>query len=329
MYTEEIAKNIYRIPVRLPDSPLKELNSYLIKDQERSLLIDTGFCMDICLKALLEGLGELGEAPENVDIFLTHMHSDHAGLAADVVGDKMRILISETDRKLLKTNDAEDEVVFKRLTERFRAADMPAFIIDNMHSINPAIAYSPQTGSTQYVSVQDGEILCAGGYTLRCILTPGHTPGHMCLWEQDSGIMFTGDHVLFDITPNITAWSYVKDSLADYLNSLQLVAGYPVKMAFPGHRKPGDFHLRIEELLQHHHIRLKEIERLISEAPGSTVYDVSGRMRWKIKAKNWADFPPAQKIFAVGECMSHLDYLVNRDRIAYQMDGCLYRYYIV
>ena len=329
MYTEEIARNIYRIPVRLPDSPLKELNSYLIKDPERSLLIDTGFCMDVCQKALLEGLAELGENPESVDIFLTHMHSDHAGLAASVVGERMRILISETDRKLLKTNDAEDEIVFKRLTERFHAADMPAFIIDNMNSINPAIAYSPQTGSTQYVSVQDGEILCAGGYAFRCILTPGHTPGHMCLWEKDSGIMFTGDHVLFDITPNITAWSFVKDSLADYLKSLKLVAGYPVKKALPGHRKPGDFHLRIEELLQHHLIRLKEIERLISEGPGSTVYDVAGKMRWKIKAKNWEEFPPPQKIFAVGECMSHLDYLFNRGRITYQMDGHLYRYYIV
>ena len=327
MYTEEIAKNIFRIPVMLPDSPLRELNSYLVKDPKRSLLIDTGFCTDVCLEALLKGLSELDTDPQAIDIFLTHMHSDHAGLAAGIVGEGMRILISDADRKLLKTSGTGDEIVHKRLFKRYIAADMPAFILDNMHTINPAVAYSPQTGSTQYISVQDGEPLSAGGYEFRCILTPGHSPGHMCLWDEDSGIMFTGDHILFDITPNITAWSFVNDSLADYLNSLRSVSKYPVKAALPGHRKSGDFHKRIEELLHHHQLRLAEIERLISESPGSTAYDISGKMRWRIKAKNWADFPPSQKIFAVGECMSHLDYLLNRDRITSQSDGILIRYF--
>ena len=141
--------------------------------------------------------------------------------------------------------------------------------------------------------------------------------------------MFTGDHILFDITPNITAWPQVPDSLANYLDSLRLVSKYPVKLALPGHRKTGDFHVRIDELLEHHRIRLAEVERLVGETPGSTAHDISGKMRWKIKAVNWEDFPPSQKIFAVGECMSHLDYLVNRNLITYQTDGTLVRYYPV
>ena len=326
MATEQIAKNIFRIPVRLPDSPLKELNSYLIKDRERSLLIDTGFAMDECLQELLAGIDELGEDPKNIDIFLTHMHSDHIGLAAEIIGEGSRILISETDLRWVKTSEEDDELVFENLVSRFQAADMPAFILDNMRSINPAIAYSPRFGSNQYTPVSDGEVFGVGGYEIRCIHTPGHTPGHMCLWDEGSGIMFTGDHILFDITPNITSWPEVANSLDDYLNSLRKISEYPVRLALPGHRKPGDFLMRINELLKHHEVRLNEVERLIRETPGSTVYEISGKMRWKIKATDWAEFPPAQKIFAVGECMSHLDYLENLGKIKYEVDKGILRY---
>ncbi len=39
----EVMRNIYRIPVPLPNNPLRELNCYLIRGKDRSLLIDTGF----------------------------------------------------------------------------------------------------------------------------------------------------------------------------------------------------------------------------------------------------------------------------------------------
>ena len=328
MQTEEVAKNIFRIPVALPDNPLRELNAYLVKDRERSLLIDTGFRLDECCDALLGGLRELGEEPEEVDIFLTHMHSDHAGLAADIVGDDRHIFISEIDYKLLATNDEEEKLIVVTLTDRFRTAAMPAFIIDSMTKINPAIAYSPNVDTVHYTIVEDGESIRAGGYDFRCILTPGHTPGHMCLWDESSGIMVTGDHVLFDITPNITAWTFVDDSLGDYLQSLRDVMKYPVRSSLPGHRKTGDFHKRIDELLVHHQVRLDEVERLIREAPGSTAYDISGKMRWKIRAANWDDFPATQKIFAVGECMSHLDLLERCGKIKGRLEDGLMRYYI-
>ena len=329
MHTEKIADNIFRIPVKLPDSPLKELNSYFIKDRERSLLIDTGFAMDECLEALLNGINELGENPKNIDVFLTHMHSDHTGLAAEIIGEGRRILISETDFRWIKTSIADDELVFQNLVDRFRSADMPAFILDNMKSINPAIAYSPRVSSNQYFRVSDGHVFDVGGYHFRCIPTPGHTPGHMCLWDEGSGIMFTGDHILFDITPNITSWPNVANSLDDYLNSLRKISEYPVRIALPGHRKTGDFQGRINELLTHHEVRLNEVERLIRESPGSTVYDISGKMRWKIKAFDWSDFPAPQKIFAVGECMSHLDYLMNLGKIKYDIDDGILRYYYI
>ena len=298
MYTEEVAKNIFRIPVVLPGSPLRELNSYLVKDPAGSLLIDTGFYLDACRKALFRGLNELGVDPHTVDIFLTHMHPDHAGLAAEIIGKGKRIFISEIDHLILFPTASETKSHPGKFVDRLHETGMPAELIVEVKKLTRRIVIPK---NVQFTIVQDGEILCAGGYSFRCVLTPGHTPGHMCLWEQDKRLMFTGDHVLFDITPNITAWAYVRDSLGDYLNSLKAVSKYPVEFAFPGHRKPGNFHVRIRQLLQHHQTRLAEVEELVRQEPGSTVYEIAGQMSWNIQAGNWAEIPLQQKIFDMGE----------------------------
>ena len=83
MYTH-IEGNIYLIPVPLPDNPLRNLNSYVIRAEGggRHLLIDTGFRRDECRDALLAGLGELDVRLEDTDIFLTHLHSDHTSRTA-------------------------------------------------------------------------------------------------------------------------------------------------------------------------------------------------------------------------------------------------------
>src|SRR5699024_9639007 len=108
MYTQ-IEGNIFTIPVPLPDNPLRNLNSYLIRAEGggRHLLIDTGFRRAECLDALQEGLAELGVRLEDTDIFLTHLHSDHTGLAGDLAAPGARVYISREDVERL---------------ERFRAA---------------------------------------------------------------------------------------------------------------------------------------------------------------------------------------------------------------
>ena len=330
--TEEVLKNIFRIPVPLPGNPLKELNSYLIRDPERSLLIDTGFRLPACREALLAGLEELRVAPGGFDIFLTHLHADHSGLSAEIVGADRQIRISEADGDMLENIPSEGEEWSGEWAERWAGnkkrdilAGMPPQIVDEVITINPAILFAPP-GGKRHAFVKDGEAIRVGGYDLRCVLTPGHTHGHMCLWDEGSGTMFTGDHVLFDITPNITAWLSVEDSLGDYLDSLRAIREYPVKTALPGHRKTGDFHARIDELFKHHETRLAEVVGIIRSEPGLTAYEIAGKMRWKIRASNWEEFPATQKIFAVGECCAHLDYLLLRGVICREQVGEVYRY---
>ena len=107
----------------------------------------------------------------------------------------------------------------------------------------------------------------------------------------------------------------MKDALGTYLDSLRKIDAYDVRLALPGHRKTGDFHQRIAQLLEHHHRRLDEALSVVKAHPGRPAYDIAGHMTWKIRANSWQDFPVAQKWFAVGECMSHLDYLTVRGKV--------------
>ena len=306
---EEVVKNVFRICVPLPDNPLKELNSYLIRGKGRSMVIDTGFRMPECREALLNGLREAGADCAHLDVALTHLHSDHAGLAPEIVSPDGFIYISEVDRGWLE--GASRENGWRSSDVRYLAEGFPRPLLEELWEANPARALAPRECG-QYLSLRPGDRLRAGDYTLECVPTSGHTPGHMCFWMEEQGVMFLGDHVLFDITPNITAWNEVEDSLGDYIKSLGVIRRYPIRIPLPAHRGvAGNVRVRTEELAVHHIARLAEALDIVQQNPGLTAYEVAGRMSWKIRARNWEEFPLAQKWFAVGEAMAHLDHLMT------------------
>lgn len=307
----EICKNIYTFPIVLPNNPLKWLNCYVVKggEGERSLLIDTGFNRPECLEALMRGMTELGLKPELTDVFLSHVHSDHTGNAGALAELGCRILMGAIDKSLM--NDA-------RWAERlplFRREGMPENLINEVHQNNPGMLFAPKLIDT--LEIQDGDILSCGGYELECIHTPGHTPGHMCLYDKRKKLIFAGDHVLFDISPNICIWRGFHDPVGTYMKSLEKVMELDVELCLPSHRSRGDISMkeRAAALIAHHHRRLDETERLIGENPGISAYDLAGKMSWRIRARNWEDFPAAQKNFAMLETLAHIEYLIVRDRV--------------
>lgn len=320
----EVADRIYRIQVPLPNNPLRATNSYFIRGDHRDLLIDTGFCLPVCRQALEEGLNRLGSDPDRRDILITHVHSDHAGLARELVGKGCRIYMGDTDlaylRELLSGN------IYAWMHRRYQTEGFPRELFCQVEEGNPARAYGTEQVDEWFCGISDRETLQVGEYELQALKMPGHTPGCMMLWEEKNRIMFTGDHVLFDISPNITAWSGVDNALKQYMDSLNHARDYPVVLALPGHRESGNYEERIRELLWHHEKRLEEVLDLVRNRPGMSGYEIASRMRWRIRAKDWEAFPVSQKWFALGECLSHLDYLRQENKIAVRKDGEISRY---
>ncbi|WP_297717227.1 MBL fold metallo-hydrolase [Intestinimonas sp.] len=323
---EEIAPGIYRIPVPLVGNPLKELNAYLLKGEDGALLIDTGFRQPACREALFSGLRELGVRRGEMEVLLTHLHSDHSGLAPEAA-DGRTIYVSEVDRPSLDDQDYRSRY-WGIMDVRFREEGFPLHLMARMNETNPARSMAPPSGG-HYEGLTDGQILEKGGCRIQCLLVPGHTPGQMCYWLPDRGILFTGDHVLFDITPNITAWPVMPDALGSYLESLKKIRAYDPALTLPGHRKTGDLKSRVDHLLCHHQQRLEEALGAVKDHPGRGAYDLAGHMTWKIRASSWEDFPVAQKWFAVGECMSHLDHLMALGQVRRETVGGKAAYYAI
>lgn len=319
----KIKEDLYSITLPLPNNPLKSLNAYVILGK-RNLLIDTGFRMEACKRALLTGLRELNISMDNTDIFLTHLHSDHTGLAPEIRGKNTRIYIGEKD--LTHMPGKQGSFHWADSDDRFAAEGFPRALLARLEQENPARGYAPIPYDS-YIPVTDGDEFSYGTYRLRAIHTPGHTPGHMCLYDEIHGILFSGDHVLFDITPNITRWDGVPDSLGDYLRAIASISTLPVTLPLPAHRAVSmTVSERCRELQAHHQKRCDEVLEVLREGNPMTAWEIAGQMTWRIRAKNWEDFPLPQKWFAVGEALAHLDHLVVLGQVLRTFDGSLFRY---
>lgn len=322
---KHIVDNLWQLEIPLEGNPLKTLNSYLILGEERSLLIDTGFRWTSCRLAMEKELAEVGVDQSRMDIFATHLHSDHVGLAPELIQPGCRILIGEIDGPSVE--DYLEDEVWQELYAAYVKDGFTWEEVEHLWDENPAQEAAPEVWE-QYAYVKDGDILSYGGHGLRCILTPGHTPGHICLYEEKNRWLFCGDHVLFHISPNICRWSSMEDALGSYLESLQIVRKLPVDLLLPAHRdETGDLMTRVDELTAHHLRRIENAWQTVKDEPGLTGYEIAGRMRWKIRSRSWEDFPLQQKFFAVGEALAHLDYLEVRGRVERRLEDEKYRYY--
>ena len=312
----EIFNGIYQIKIPLPGNPLKALNSYLIKGEKRSLLVDTGFNWPECKEAQLKAMEELGVDWADIDFFITHMHGDHSGLVYELASQDSTVYCSKTDAELMQVC----------MTAKYWEMN-DAFYIKNGYPLKDIKIRGDNltdwvSGSDiNFTYVQDGDILEVGDYRLTCIATPGHSPGHMSLYEPEYKFLIAGDHILGTITSNITSWGGRDDFLGLYLSSLEKVNELDINLVLPGHREViNDPHKRILELKNHHKKRVAEILDILKQGP-MNAYQVAGHMHWDVKCDSWEEFPSYQKWFAAGEAIAHLEYLAKLNMVKLKQQG--------
>lgn len=316
---------IWQIDVELPQNPLRNLNCYVLRSRGQSMVIDTGFNRPECRKALWEGLEELGLDLSRTSLFLTHLHSDHIGLVQDFMDRGCTVYMNGIDHRYF--SDIKAGKVWPYMEELFRSEGFPAEELPRQATENQGRRYAP-AADFPAVEVRDGTRLQLGEVTLQCIHTPGHTPGHTVLYLPEEQLLFSGDHILFDITPNISVWKDTPHSLADYLSSLQKLTDLPVRRALPAHRTgERDVKARIGTLTAHHMQRLEEIWQVVSGQPGLDAHAIASRITWSARGRSWEEFPPHQKWFAVGETLAHLYYLADQGRVSRRTGGDTVRYY--
>lgn len=294
---------------------------YMIKQGNETVLIDCGWNTDDAYNALEEGMREHGSHPSEITkLIVTHVHPDHYGMAGRLKQiSSCEVVIHEKDAKVIKDRYLGP----KRLTqgmEKFMAMngvpdlDAPSMSQGSMGMLDKVAAVPPDW------TVRGGEVVRVGQFEFELIWTPGHSPGHLCIYEPNHKILFTGDHILPTITPNVAIHAQSHGSpLGDYMRSLDIVQDLDVKYVLPAH----EFNIkvlkeRIIEIHDHHKERLEEMLRC-TDRGGSTAWEVAGRVKWATGTLD--DFEPFMQRAAVGETLAHLEYLFEQGQLAKVMRG--------
>jgi glyoxylase-like metal-dependent hydrolase (beta-lactamase superfamily II) len=306
---EEIRPSLFRLEIPLPNSPLKFLNSYVIRSLDRNLIIDTGLNRKECLDAMQLGLKALYIDLSKTDLFITHLHADHFGLVSKLATETSQVFFNRPERELIEASGWWERMVAYAARNGFPENELQAAI-----QSHPGREFGSEWVPEINV-LQDGDEIAAGSYRFKCVSTPGHSLGHTCLYEPNKKILVAGDHILIDITPNIQCWSDGYNPLENYLASLDKVNDMEIDLVLPGHRRLiTDHKKRIAELKEHHERRLREILSILGSEP-RTAYEVASRMTWDLDCDSWEEFPRAQKWFATGEAIAHLRYLQGKGLI--------------
>lgn len=320
---KEIYPHIFLLEIPLRNNPLKALNCYIIKGEE-SLVIDTGFDTEENRDILLGALKDLSIDPKKTSLFLTHLHSDHTGLASYLAEEGVKVYMGAIDGKILMESAHEDSPHWMKIK---RLAELQGLAPDHLNiQDHPGFRFRPKS-VPQLHTTKEGHVFNIAEYRLKVIDLPGHTPGLQALYDEEKGLLFSGDHILMTITPNITYWGEeTGDSLGTYLKNLELVNQMDLSQIFSSHRQlPENYRERIEELKVHHDHRLKESLEILKRNGASTVRQVTKELQWDIRAKDWNDFPSSQKWFAAGEAHAHLRHLEELGKVkSEEGEGILY-----
>ncbi len=312
---KEVAHGIFLIKVPLPENPLKQLNSYLIMDEERPALVDVGFNRIECESALRSALGRFGLDFQDIDVLATHSHPDHVGNLDRIWRPSMRVYAH--------MHSFQEPRIVIDLQRRTFLPIVDAVSMSAQSQRRPNRVFStdlsPVKGDYPVSYLREGDVFRRGDYHFQVIETPGHHMTHICLYDPEAKIMFTGDHVLERITPNISSFLLETDELGDFLASLRKVRDYDIKLALPGHGEPFEkLADRVDELIAHHEARLAEMEDLV-RAGHHDIIDITSNASWKYP--DWQSWAIEQKFFSLGETLAHLVHAVHCGVLRMSIEG--------
>jgi len=175
-------------------------------------------------------------------------------------------------------------------------------------------------------ALAEGETLSIGRFRLQVIWTPGHSHDHICLYDPQEGILFSGDHLLPDIVPHIgLEVEAPQDPLGEYLASLEKLAPLEVRLVLPGHGEPFPRHRRrVGELLSYHRRNLDRLARLLGPEP-RTPYELAAAMDWE-EEFDWGTGPPLLHAGLVTKTLAYLRHLGCLGEAEATMDGVVRRF---
>lgn len=300
----------------MPDITLAYVNAYVIQGNSRLLLVDAGWNTPETLDSLRNQLAEIGADIKDISqIVVTHVHPDHYGLAGRVKQlSGAGLLFHDSEKGFIDSRYVHMDALLEQTTHWLHINGVPPKVLVKIRDST--------VGLEQYivptypdVTLYGGETITAGKFTFRVLWTPGHSSGHICLYEPTQKVLIAGDHILPTITPNIGLHPQsIENPLGRYLNSLEDLKKMDINLVLPGHERPfAQLRTRIDELIRHHEQRNQEILATIN-GEAKTAYQIAMQITWG-DGESLQAMPLFHRRLALSETLAHLEMMTINGQI--------------
>jgi glyoxylase-like metal-dependent hydrolase (beta-lactamase superfamily II) len=323
MSVTSITSNLHQLVIPTP-FPVGPVNLYLANgDAEPLTLIDTGPRTGEARTALEESLATLGYALSDIErIVVTHAHTDHFGLAGDILRVSGASVHSHPRTRSMLEDYATERV---KLGTFYRdllvETGVPQEVQTTLMRILSGYRHFATAVYPVHVLDEGGELQLAG-QTWQVLFMPGHAGGLICIYQPETRLFLSNDHLLRDISSNplfeppLPGQTQRRRSLVDYIASLERTAAMDIAVAWPGHGEPiYDHRALIEERLAFHRQRAAKIVAALSAGP-QTVYTLSLAI--------FGDLNTMDRFLAISEVLAHLEWLETKGDVTSEpQDGTL------
>jgi len=306
---------VYKIEVPTP-FPVGDVNCYLIEGEPLTL-IDVGPQTSKSLAEVEKQLRSRSYELSDIEqILLTHGHIDHIGLAAQFVKARVRTHKDPTE-VWIHHKDAEAILNYERYAERYEEFYDELITVSGVPEKETMMVqrkritefFKSLVGSVPTAhSFEDHASFKTGIGELSTIWVPGHSSGSTCYVCDEKRVVFSGDHILGNISsnPSIAFDNSEGIGMLTYLNSLDRILSKDGYVALPGHREPVlDIRARVEALRTEYDNKIHKAADLITDTP-KTVYEVSRLI--------YGDYDASSLILALAESRDLLRILEKRNQ---------------
>ncbi len=199
-----VAPDVQRITARNPGPfTFHGTNSYIV-GRDTLAVIDPGPDDETHLRTLLDVIA--GRPVSH--IFISHTHRDHSPLAARLKERTGAVVLAEGPHRPARPLHIDE-------TNALDASADTAFAPD--------------------IALPDGGLVDGDGWSIRAVLTPGHTVNHAAFALEGTGILFSADHVMAWATSIVAP---PDGAMADYMASLDRLIERGDRLLLPGHGGP-------------------------------------------------------------------------------------------
>jgi len=308
--TVEVSPGIWAVPVPCEMFPVRFTYAYLVVDGVDAVVIDPGLDTPAGVDAFRAGAAAAGvEIRDITGILVTHHHPDHLGMAArlrDLSGARVSLHDSEAvflSELIARAPEAAAELETRWLD----AVDAAPGVVHMLRAQSRAVGELMRSQvCLADEHLRDGDSIAVGTRRLVVVHTPGHTRGHSCLVEPETKLLFTGDHILPTINPNVGLHPGVEDAdpLSDYLAGLERVRVFDDHTVLPGHEYVfTGLSERVDALRAHQSARSDALVSVLRERGPCSVSQAAAALTW---SRAWDDFSAGDQRLALATTFAHV-----------------------